>query len=703
MQQLLHDFRSGKVIVAEVPRPEVGPNEVLVRNRFSAVSPGTERAVIESRSRNVVKTALKRKDLVRRVLAKAKRDGLLATVRAVGRKLDASLPLGYSSAGTVVTVGSDVTDLRPGDRVACAGAGFACHAEYVCVPRMLCAPVPEAVEDATAAFTTLGAIAVQGVRQAEPQFGETVAVIGLGIMGLLTAQIVTAAGARCIGMDISADRVESFRKLCNGEGLVVEPGVEERVFALTDDIGADRVIIAAASRENAVIELAAAICRDRARIVVVGDVAMNLPRAPFYEKELELRLSRSYGPGRYDAVYEKGGLDYPIGYVRWTENRNMQEFLRLAAKGAVRPLEMVTERVKIQDAPAAYESISAGGAPLGLLLEYPAESATAEARRVELTPGAPKTGEVGVAVVGAGNFVRSVLLPAIAGAPGARLTGIASARGVNARDLGMKFKCEFCATGLDELLSHSGVDAVFICTPHNLHADQAIACLEAGKAVYLEKPLCIEEADVERVVSAARASGRPLFVGYNRRFAPMTEQLRQAFAGRRTPLAIHYRVNAGTIDPNSWIVDRERGGGRIVGEVCHFVDLAKWIVGRPVREVATFRTGESADDAVCLMHFDDGSVASVTYVTSGPASLSKERIEVIGARRAVVIEDFRGLTTWEGQRTDQKSAAQDKGHAAAVRRFIACVKGSAENPFSLEDLADTSRITFRMRGDAGGE
>ncbi len=440
MKQVLHDFNKGQIILADVPRPVAQPNSVLVRNLFSVVSPGTERTAIQGRSRNVVRTALERKDLVQRVMTKARRDGILATMQAVKRKLEASLPLGYSCAGIAVEVGADIGDIRPGNLVACAGAGFACHAEYVCVPRMLCARVPDGVLPDAAAFTTLGAIALHGVRQAEIGCGETVAVIGLGIMGQLACQIVEAAGGRSIGLDIAPARVEIFKKLCHGSAVVAGAGAEQQVIELTGGRGANRVIITAASRSNEAIELAAAIARDRGRIVVLGVVLMQLPHQPFYEKELELRLSRSYGPGRYDAEYEIGGVDYPMAYVRWTENRNMQEFLRLVGTGAVKPLELVTHRFAIEDSVKAYDAMGDSAAPpLGMVIAYPAEASERAPQRVTLKSRPRPRGKVGVAVVGAGNFARSVLLPALAKMSGVSLEAVASARGVNARDLATKY------------------------------------------------------------------------------------------------------------------------------------------------------------------------------------------------------------------------------------------------------------------------
>jgi polar amino acid transport system substrate-binding protein len=698
MKQVLHDFNKGQIILADVPRPGVQPNSVLVRNLFSVVSPGTERAVIQGRSRNVVRTALERKDLVQRVMAKARRDGILAAMQAVKRKLEASLPLGYSCAGTAVEVGSDIGDIRPGDRVACAGAGFACHAEYVCVPRMLCARVPDGVAPDAAAFTTLGAIALHGVRQAEIACGETVAVIGLGIMGQLVCQIVEAAGGRPIGLDIAPARVEIFRKLCRGSAVVAGAGAEQQVIELTEGRGADRVIITAASRSNEAIELAAAIARDRGRIVVLGGVLMQLPRQPFYEKELELRLSRSYGPGRYDAEYEIGGVDYPVAYVRWTENRNMQEFLRLVGNGAVRPLELVTHRYAIEDAVKAYDAMGNSAAPpLGMVIAYPSESSERAPQRVTLRSRPRPKGKVGVAVVGAGNFARSVLLPTLAKMSDVSLEAVASARGVNARDLATKYGCDFCTTSFDEVIASDKVDAVFIATPHNLHADQALKALAAGKAVYLEKPLCISEEQLARLEEGVRGAEACLFVGFNRRFAPMTVRMQEVFAGRKSPVTLHYRVNAGALPSGNWYTAPEIGGGRIVGEACHFVDFAKFIVGRPVREVTARATAESRDDVVVMLHFDDGSVATISYVTSGPSAYPKEYVEVLGADKACVIDDFQRFSLCHGRRKEEVAAKQDKGHRAALAAFIECCQGKRERPFSLADLADTTRITFTMR------
>lgn len=700
MKQVLHDFRSSRILVADVPRPTPQANEVLVRNLCSAVSQGTERMVIQARSRNLVKTALKRKDLVRRVLNKTRRDGILATLQLVRRKLDNSAPLGYSSAGRVVEVGSDITDLRPGDVVACAGAGLANHAEYVCVPRLLCARVPDGVSPDAACFATLGAIAMQGVRQAEPQVGETVLVIGLGIIGQLTAQILSAAGITCLGADLDRRRVASVDKWPGCKGLAVAADTEQSVLEVTDGRGVDQVIITAASQSNAPIELAGAVARERGRIVVVGAVSMNLPRTPFYEKELEVRLSRSYGPGRYDAAYEFDGIDYPYGYVRWTENRNMESFLDLIARGNVRPQELIDKRYSIADAARAYTDIAAAESPpLGIVIDYPeAAGEESDSQRVPLSGGARRSGAVGIGVIGAGNFTRSVILPALSKVKNAQIVAIASARGVNARDLGAKYGCSFCTSDPDSLIESDDVHAVVITTPHHLHAAQALAALRAGKAVYLEKPLCTEPEQLDALRAAIEDDGC-FFVGYNRRFAPMSVTMRKALAERHGPVALDYRINAGRIPPGSWITDRRKGGGRLVGEACHFVDLAKFLSGRQVTDVTCFGTGETSDDAVATLHFDDGSVATVRYITSGPPSLSKERIEAIWDGRVAVIDDFRHWSLQGANRNEERKASQDKGHAAALNAFIECARGETPCPFTAADLIETSRITFIMRGD----
>jgi predicted dehydrogenase/threonine dehydrogenase-like Zn-dependent dehydrogenase len=701
MKQILHDFRTGKVILADVPQPAPQANEVLVHNLFSVVSPGTERAVIQSRSRNLVRTALKRKDLVARVMAKAKRDGLLATMKVVSRKLDNVLALGYSSAGIVVAVGSEITDLAPGDRVSCAGAGFASHAEYVSVPRMLCARIPDGVEYDAAAFTTLGAIAVQGIRQADSRFGETVAVIGLGIMGQITAQILESAGVECIGLDLDPERVKSFKQICSGHGVLANDKAQDEVAAITEGRGVDSVIVTAASESNTVIELASEICCDRARIVMVGNVGMNIPRHLFYGKDLELRVSRSYGPGRYDPTYELGGIDYPIAYVRWTENRNMQTFLQMLQKGSVSLSGLVSHRFGIGEADTAYEGLNQSDiAPMGVLISYPQDAKEEAPQRVEIRPRPKRDGKIGVALLGAGNFARAQLLPAIRKNPNARLVAVGSARGVNAHDLATKVKCEFCTTDFAEILASDSVDAVIISTPHNLHAEQVLQAVAADRSVYVEKPLCIDQADMSRLEPALRASKGCVFVGYNRRFSPLGIRMRDVFAARRTPITLNYCINAGQISPDSWVVNPDIGGGRIVGEACHFVDFAKFIIGAPIRNVQAFPTGESADDVTGVLHFSDGSVATISYLTNGPSSLPKERIEVVGAGKACTIEDFRHWTLHEGKSVERKKCTQNKGHAQSLKTFIDCVAGREQSPFLPECLIETSAITFQMRGDA---
>jgi len=702
MKQVLHDFRSGDVVVAEVPVPAVDPKGVLVRNCFSAVSPGTERATMQTRSRNVVRTAFRRRDLVQRVLTKVRRDGIMATFNAVRRRLDVSTPLGYSSAGEVVEVGSQVTDIAVGQSVACAGAGYANHAEYVCVPRLLCRPVPEGVSLDAASFATLGAIAMQGVRQAEVSLGETVAVIGLGIIGQLIVQILSAGGCRVVGMDLNAARVERAFQNGHGTGLAIDPQTERAVMDLTDGHGVDRVIITAATRSNEPIELSAAISRDRGRVVVVGDVGMDLPRPPFYEKELELRLSKSYGPGRYDPTYEAGGLDYPYAYVRWTENRNMQAFLELVEADKVRPLELVTHRATIDQADALYGQITgADSDALGVLIEYPAPPKAEMPTRVTVEPRPRREGEIGLAVLGAGNFARSVIIPTLAKVPSARLVAIGSARGVTARDLARKYKCQFCTTRLEDILTHDEVDGVVIATPHNLHAEQAIQALAANKSVYLEKPLALKEDDLDRIRQAAQQSEGCLFVGYNRRFSPMGIRMQETFAERQAPVAIHCRVNADALSSDHWVNDPEVGGGWIVGEACHFVDFVKSIVGRPVSRVTARSAGQNPNDVLAMLEFDDGSIGTIAYLTSGPPTLSKEHVEVIGCGKACGIEDFRCFTRHDGRRGKTEKQTQDKGHQAALTGFVEAVAGRRPSAFDVDDLLDTSRITFQMRDAAG--
>lgn len=567
MKQMFQSASSGETTVVDVPAPAVMKGGVLIRTAASLISAGTERTSVTFSKMSLVKKARSRPDLVKKVLEKAKNEGILQAVEAAFSKLDQPMVLGYSSAGTVIEVGEGVTDFRVGDRVACAGGKYASHAEIASVPVNLTAPVPDGVPLDHAAFATVGAIGLHGFRVSEAELGETVVVLGLGLIGLLTVQIARAAGCRVIGIDLDPERVALALTLGAEAATTTSEDPEGVVRAATDGRGADVVLITAGTASNAPVELAGDICRDRGRVVVVGAVGMDLPRPPYYDKELSFRISRSYGPGRYDPTYEEGGVDYPIGHVRWTENRNLRSFLRLVADGSVKIDPVLSHRHPIAEAPEAYARIlDPADKALGLLLTYPEGPDPAEdtpARTVRVGNPKPKvTGEIGLGLLGAGNFATGTLLPAIEKAGGYRMVGVVTRSGVSAQHAASKHGFGFASTSEREIVHHEDVDVVAIATRHDLHARQIRESLAAGKSVFCEKPPCLTRDELAELVRAAdAATNSAILMGYNRRFSPMGVELRRHFADCGEPMIANYRVNAGFIALDHWTQDPAIGGG----------------------------------------------------------------------------------------------------------------------------------------------
>ena len=710
MKQVVQTLR-GDVRLTEVPPPALRPGGVLVRTVCSVLSPGTERTNVERSRRSIVAQARERPDLVRQVIERIRRDGWSAAMRSVNERLDALLPMGYSSAGVVEAVGEGVRELRVGDRVACAGGGYASHAELVWVPQLLCARVPTGgpreVDLGDAAFATLGAIALQGVRQAELKLGETAAVTGLGLLGLLTLQLAKAAGCRVVAADLDPDRVALALRL--GADVAVTAGAEYEtaVRQATGGRGADAVIITAATDSAEPVRQAGRLARDRAIVVVSGAVPADVPRSPYYEKEVEVRFSRSYGPGRYDPSYEEQGHDYPIGYVRWTEQRNLEAFLDLLSQGRITLGPLVSHRFAIAEAEQAYAILTdSSSRALAIVLDYPEQPRRAS--RVEVTAGRGAVphgsagGKVRVGVVGSGQFSRAVMIPALTTLPDVVLRGVASANGLNARSVATGSGFEYCTSDFRDLLEDPAIDAVMIATRHGLHAAQVVAAVEAGKSVFVEKPLCLDEEQLARIVAAWGAAGRPpLMVGFNRRFSPHTRRVQELFAGRRHPLAVSYRINAGDLPPGHWVHDPEEGGGRILGEVCHFADLSAALVGSQPGYVSAETV--APDGVAALLRFPDGSIASLQYLPGGHPSVAKERIEVFGGGTVATVDDFRS-TTWRGPGGEGKLAegAQDKGHQAEFAAFIRAVRTGEPAPLRFEDCVQSTVTTFRIRDAAAG-
>ena len=695
MKQILQSARSGELELVEVPSPTPAPGQVLVANHYSVVSPGTEKMALDFARKSLVSKARSRPDLVKQVLKKLQHEGPMPTYRAVTTRLEAPQPLGYATAGVVVAVGEGVEGFAPGDRVACAGAGYANHAEFVTVPDNLVVHVPAELELDKAAYATLGAIAMQGVRVADPRLGEIVAVIGLGLIGQLTVQLLRAAGCQVLAIDINEDRIAEA--MDQGATWSALPGDDHEPWknTATHGYGADIAIVTAASESSAPITLAADLCRVKGCVVAVGATAMNLDRRSFYPKELELRMSMSYGPGRYDRRYEELGLDYPISHVRWTENRNLQSFVNLAAAGDIDPAKLDAEVVAFEDAESSYEALAKGERKnLAIIFKY--KGAPDEARTLELTkPSARRDGDVGIAFVGAGNYAKAQLIPAIASASKVRKVQVVTATGASARRTSEKYDYASCGTDPQEVFENDAVDLVFIATQHDSHASLAREAMKAGKAVWLEKPIGLDQESVRELVAAARDTQGFLSVGYNRRFSPHAEKVRKTFDGRSEPMSIRYTVAAGATPAGTWVTDPKTGGGRIIGECCHFIDLCIYLVGTLPSSVyarGLSRDPERDDSFVANVSFTDGSVATLEYLANASAELPKERFEVSSERKTAICENFRSTTVMGG--TPLKTLNQNKGQREAVLAVIEACRTGAGSPFTLEELTANSETTF---------
>ena len=709
MKQVLQHARTGEVEVTEVPSPQLLPGCVLVRIAASLVSAGTERASSEFASKNLLQKAKARPDLVSEVFNKIQRDGLFSAVAAVRSRLDQPSALGYSSAGTVIAVGEGVADLNVGDPVACAGAGYAVHAEFACIPRLLVAKIPSdsGVSFDEAAFTTVGAVALHGVRTAEVKLGDVVAVVGLGLLGQLTVQALKAAGCRVLGFDPVPSRAELALSLGCLATCTSESVFRDLCHQHSSGRGADAVLITAETPSSGPVNLAGEIARDRAVVVAVGTVGMDIQRKLYYEKELDFRIARSYGPGRYDAAYEQKGRDYPIGYVRWTETRNMEAFLQLLAEGKLNLKPLITHRFPIDRAHGAYHLITGktGEPHLGVLIEYPDQAN--EAQRVELVgQGTTRTSSAGqsvaVGLLGAGTFATSTLLPAMKAISGLDLIGVCTANGSHARHAAEKFGFRYCATDEHKIIEDSAVNTVVIATRHHLHASQTLAALGAGKNVFCEKPLCLNQDELAEIVEAYSGKSHPplLMVGFNRRFAPMVQRMKVFLSEINEPLALHYRINAGYIPSDHWVNDPEQGGGRIRGEICHFVDLLAFLVSLPPTEVQTrvlANQGRYSDDNVVLsLQFPNGSQGTISYLANGDRSYSKERLEIFGGGAVAVLEDFRSLELVRHGRkqTFHSRLRQDKGHRGEWEAFAAAIRKGSESPIPFHEIVASTLATL---------
>ncbi len=700
MKQVLQNLRSGKTSIADVPVPAAGRGQLLIRTAHTLISAGTERMLVDFGKANWIDKARQQPDKVKQVLDKVRTDGLKPTLDAVFNKLDQPVPMGYCNVGRVAEVGAGVTGFAPGDRVASNGK----HAEYALVPINLAARVPDAVSDEAASFTVLGAIALQGIRLVQPTLGETVVVSGLGLIGLITVQLLRANGCRVLGIDFDPAKLALARQM-GAETVDLSAGQDPVAagMAFSRGRGVDAVIVTAATQSSEPIHQAALMSRKRGRIVLVGVTGLELSRADFYEKELTFQVSCSYGPGRYDPSYEQGGNDYPVGFVRWTEQRNFEAVLDMMATGALDVAPLISHRFDIDAADDAYQLITGDAPSLGVILDYP-QDAAAPAKTIALQPGSTRaTGSApSVSFVGAGNYATGMLIPAFSAA-GARLHAIASREGVTGVHAGKKFGFDRATTDTDALIADGDSDAIVISTRHDTHGALVTQALSAGRSVFVEKPLCLTREEQAQIESAYSGSAARLMVGYNRRFAPHVRKVAELLATVSGPKAFVMTVNAGAIPADHWTQDPQTGGGRIIGEACHFVDLLRHLAGVPITRWSRVMMDSATGDTVSInLTFADGSIGTVHYFANGSKAFPKERLDVFAAGRTLTLDNFRVLTGfgWPGF-AKMKLRRQDKGQHACVAEFLDALRGGPD-AIPVDQIFEVNRISIALAAGEDG-
>lgn len=704
MKQVVENLKTGETQLIDVPEPKVGDGHLLIRTEASLISIGTERMLLEFGKAGLIKKARQQPDKVKQVLDKIKTDGLSPTIRAIRTKLDQPLPLGYSQAGKVIAVGDGVEGFDVGDRVASNGY----HAEVISVPQNLCARIPEGVSAEEAAFTVLGSIALQGVRLSQPTLGETFAVVGVGLIGLLTVQLLGANGCHVVAIDVDPDKLKiaaSFGAdivdLSRGENPV------EVVTDITGGRGADGVIIAATTASSEPVHQAANMCRKKGRIVLVGVTGLELSRSDFYEKELQFHVSCSYGPGRYDDNYELKGHDYPIGYVRWTEKRNFEAVLDLMRQGKLDVSDLISHRYTILEATTAYEKLMDDKSSLGIILTF-SKMDMEKDQQVSIVPllsqptVTSKDGEVILGMIGAGNYAASVLLPNLI-RTSAKLKTIVSAGGLNSAHLGRKFGFEQAASDSTEVMNDSEINTVVIATQHDTHAELVVQALKAGKKVFVEKPLALSSAELLEIKSGLESVENPfLMVGFNRRFAPHIEKMNKLLATVHQPMSFIMTVNAGAVPDNHWVHDVERGGGRIIGEACHFVDLLRYLSHSPIKDVSAVKIGPTGgsvrgDKITTTLKFENGSFGSIHYLANGHRSFPKERLEVFCGSRILQLDNFIKLRGYGWHRfSGMRLRSQDKGHRQCMQAFIRAVEKGETSPIPIEEMFEVTQTTLKI-------
>ncbi len=695
MKQIIQSFKTGETILEEVPRPLVRKGHVLIRTHCSLVSLGTERMLVEFGKSNLIAKARQQPDKVKQVLDKIKSDGLIPTLEAVFTRLGEPLPLGYCNAGEVIEVGEGITDLHVGDRVASNGS----HAEIVCVPRNLVSRIPEGVSYEEAAFTVIGSIGLQGIRLANPTLGETIVVSGLGLIGLITCELLLANGCQVIGFDFDARKVQLARdKGIHAYNLAEGTDPVKAVLSHTEGIGADAVLITASTKSNELISQAAQMSRKRGRIILIGVIGLDINRADFYEKELTFQVSCSYGPGRYDEDYEKRGVDYPLSFVRWTENRNFQTILRAIASKQLDVRRLITEEVDLTDYQKIYAHMS-DQYSVASVIRYPAQPSLDTSVRINGTDkSTPITAGPGtLAIVGAGNFTKMTLLPALTKLH-AQVRHIVSASGVSGTHLAQKHHIAYSTTRYEDVLQDAAVQSVVITTQHNLHAAQTLQALQAGKHVFVEKPLVLTPEELKQISLAKAQTDLSVMVGFNRRFAPLSQKAKKLLSGTAEPMNVVITVNAGFIPANHWTQNLAVGGGRIIGEACHFIDLVQFFAGSPIVEVTASAMGthpvQGADNVSILLKCQNGSQGVVNYFANGHKSYSKERMEIYSQGRVLILDNFRKLEGFGFKGFSSASSQQDKGHKMQFEQYIQFLKTGGMPPIGFMEIVNSTEASF---------
>ncbi|CAM2067078.1 Bi-domain-containing oxidoreductase [Sulfidibacter corallicola] len=707
MRQVLQNLRNGDVTLTDVPCPRLKAGHLLIRTARSLVSAGTERMLLDFGKANYLMKAKQQPEKVAQVLHKVRSEGIMATLNAVNTRLDQPMPMGYCNAGVVIGVGEGVQGYKPGDRVISNGP----HAEVVCVPKNLCARIPDEVSDEQACFTVISAIGLQGVRLTAPQLGESVAVFGLGLIGLVAVQLLRAAGTRVIGFDFNPDRV-TMAKAFGVTAINLAEGVDpvEAAMTFTDGRGVDAVLVTAATSSHDLMHQAAQMSRKRGRIVLTGVTGLNLKRADFYEKELSFQVSCSYGPGRYDTAYEQGGQDYPIGFVRWTEQRNFEAVLELMRDDRLQVEPLISKRAPLEEAAVAYESL-ADATAIGIVLTYPepetvaAERAplTSETVEIQVAAGADRRSPNVLGIIGAGLFATNKILPHLAKSD-CRMKWICSSQGVSGTTAAHKYGIQTSTTDAQQMFQDPEVKAVIITSRHDSHARFVLEALRHGKHVFVEKPMCLNEEELAQVVAAQErggAKGPLIMVGFNRRFAPLIAPVK-AWADRcQSPLSMNFTCNAGAIPADNWTHDPQIGGGRIIGEACHFIDLLQYLAGSPIVQAAALKQtppGQDLEDNVTLsLSFENGSIGSINYFAGGHKAYPKERLEVFGGGGVMVMDNYRALQGWGIKGFSKKSSrGLRKGHEEGLDAFLQAIGSESESPIPFAELVNSTRATFAV-------